>query len=113
MRLSASVLALLVLAACPPPCKQVCRKVLFDCELDSERVALEECEESCNRQESIYRVWDDETLLDLELDHRRCVMRSSCDELADGACYEGFEELFPFDPDKELPVLPTTEPPEE
>jgi hypothetical protein len=110
VRRSLALLSLLVLAACPPPCRQVCRKVLFDCDLDTERVALDECEDSCERQESLYRAWDNEALLDLELDHRRCVMQTSCDELAVGGCYEGYEELFPFDPEKELPVLPATSP---
>ncbi|MCA9491880.1 MAG: hypothetical protein KC621_18235 [Myxococcales bacterium] len=105
-----ALLSLLVLTACPPPCKQVCRKVLFDCDLDSERVALAECTESCTRQEGIYRQWKNQDLLDLHLDHRRCVMQSTCDEIADGACYEGYEELFPFDPDKELTVMPTSTP---
>ena len=99
----------LLLAACPPPCKQVCKKVLFECgDLDSERVALEECEDSCLRQQALYQQWEDEDKQHLFDDHKRCVNRSSCDELADGVCYEGFEELFVFDPDKDLSELPTT-----
>lgn len=97
----------LPLSACPPPCGQVCRKVLFDCELDSERVAFEECEASCERQDALYQQWEDETLQDLFDDHRRCIARSSCDELAEGACYEGYEALFVFDPDKQ-PLPPST-----
>lgn len=108
MRVHLSVLSLLLLCACPPPCKQVCRKVLFDCDLNTERVALAECTDSCTRQETMYRQWEDQELIDLELDHRRCIAQSSCEEIAAGACYEGFEELFPFDPDKDPPVLPTT-----
>jgi hypothetical protein len=103
MRRVLLVAVLLPLTACPPPCGQVCRKVLFDCELDTERVALDECELSCETQGALYQVWEDEHLQDLFDDHRRCVGRSSCDELARGVCYEGYEELFVFDPDKDLP----------
>jgi hypothetical protein len=102
MRRLLLVPVLLSLAACPPPCGQVCRKVLFDCELDTERVALEECEASCETQGQLYQLWEDEELQDLFDDQRRCVGRSSCEELAEGACYEGFEALYVFDPDKEL-----------
>lgn len=98
---------LLPLTACPPPCRQVCRKVLFDCELDTERVALEECELACETQDALYELWEDERLQKLFDDHRRCVGRSSCEELADGACYEGFEDLFVFDPDKDAPAPAT------
>jgi hypothetical protein len=97
------LVALAPLAACPPPCKQVCRKVLFDCELDTERVALEECQDACETQQQLYDVWDDERLQDLFDDHRRCIGRSSCEEIADGACYDGFEDLYVFAPGKELP----------
>jgi hypothetical protein len=96
-------LATLPLAACPPTCKQACRKTLFDCELDTERVSLDECEIECERQEYLYRQWEDTELQQLFDDHRRCIGRSSCEEIADGVCYEGFEALFVFDPDKELP----------
>ena len=107
MRIVVPLLAL-GLAACAPPCKQVCRKVLFDCgDLDSERVSLEECEESCNRQEALYEQWEDEEKADLFDDHKRCIASSSCDEIAVGECYEGFEELFVFDPDKDLSELTT------
>lgn len=98
----ALVLLLLPLAACPPPCGSVCRKVLDDCGLDSERVAQGECEDACVAQETLYARWDDEEKRDLFDDHKRCLMRSSCDEIADGVCYDGYEDLFVFDPDKEL-----------
>jgi hypothetical protein len=99
----------LLLVGCPPPCKQVCRKVLFECgDLDSERVALAECEDSCNRQEALYEQWEDERKQELFDDHKRCLNQSSCDEIADGVCYDGFEDLFVFDPDKTLPGLPTS-----
>ncbi|MEZ4241550.1 MAG: hypothetical protein R3F59_36465 [Myxococcota bacterium] len=94
----------LTLAAtgCVPPCGQVCRKVLFTCDLNSERVAFDECEASCTQQLELYRQWRDDELLDLFDDHRRCIAHSSCDEIAAGQCYDGYEALFVFDPSKEL-----------
>lgn len=101
------LVALCALAVgCAPPCERVCRKVLFDCELSSERVALDECVDACARQEDQYRAWQNDDLVALARDHRTCVVSSTCDELAAGACYEGYEALFAFDPDKELPTSP-------
>lgn len=102
---------LLTLTACAPPCEQVCRKVLFRCDLGSERVALDECTDSCLRQEELYVAWENEDLLELQRDQRRCIADATCEELVQGACYEGYEELYPFDLDKELPessAPPTT-----
>ena len=84
-------------AGCTPTCEQSCRKVLFDCDLDSERVALEECEQNCTRQDLLYEAWDNNELMELAKDHRSCIARSSCEELDQGVCYEGYEELFVFD----------------
>jgi hypothetical protein len=98
------LIGVLGLGGCAPPCGQVCRKVLR-CDLDSERVAQAECELSCNQQGDLYARWQDEELLQLYEDHRRCIVRSSCEELAAGTCYEGYEELFVFDPDKVLPPV--------
>jgi len=106
--LCATALTGSVLVACAPPCKQVCRKTL-NCALDSERVAQDECEDSCRRQETLYARWQDDVKAALFDDHKRCIKRSSCDELAEGVCYEGFEDLFVFDPDKELPEVTTAD----
>src|SRR5687768_6458568 len=106
--LMAAPLVTALLAGCSPPCGQVCRKILNQCELDSQRVAFDECEASCEAQETLYLEWDNEHLQDLFDDHKRCIARSSCEEIADGVCYEGYEELFVFDPDKELSEDPGT-----
>jgi hypothetical protein len=102
------LLPVLLLVACAPPCERTCRKVLFDCRLNSERVALDECVDSCARQEELYVAWENDELLQLERDHRRCLADSTCEQIAAGECFEGYEELFPFDPDKELPEPPTS-----
>lgn len=102
VRWSVALLLPSLLTACPPPCSQVCRKVLNECELDSQRVSFDECETNCVSQDTLYDGWGNDYLQDLYDDHKRCITRSSCDEIAAGVCYEGFEELFAFDPDKQL-----------
>lgn len=95
-RTSAAVgaLVLLFVGGCVPTCKEVCNKAL-SCELDSPRTPLDACIEDCERQRSLYKDWwEDEEKVDLFVEHRRCVMQSSCDELAEGVCYD--EELFIF-----------------
>lgn len=86
------LVALGTLAGCPPTCGQLCGK--FErCALTGE-VRRAECEESCARELTAYRDDDDKTLLRRFDDHRRCVGGASCDELADGACYD--EVLYPY-----------------
>lgn len=104
----ALLLSVVPLYGCTPPCGNVCRKVL-DCGLDSERVSQQECETSCTQQSALYASWSDDALQDLYADHRRCLMRSSCEEIASGACYDGYEALFVFDADKQLPQVSESE----
>jgi hypothetical protein len=94
-------LLVLVLAsfveACSLPCRSVCRKVLFECgDLGSERVALDECELSCLQQEALYEEWEDEVKQAQFDDHKGCIRSSSCEEIAEGECYDGYEDLFVF-----------------
>ena len=93
-----SLLAVIViglgLSGCAPPCRTTCSKTLR-CGIDSERIAQEECELSCNRELSLYQSWEDQTKLIAFRKHRRCIFNSSCEEIAAGECYD--EELFEFD----------------
>ena len=85
--------------------------MLFECgDLDSERVSFLECEDSCLRQDALYQQWEDERKQELFNDHKRCINRSSCEEIAQGECYYGFEDLFVFDPDKDLSELSSPTP---
>jgi hypothetical protein len=96
VRLSGSALAaaLLLAPACRPSCEQVCEKLL-DCDaVESPRVSLSECEDSCSREETLYETWDDQQLLDALYEEMECVADSSCDEVAGGACYD--DALFVF-----------------
>ena len=82
-------LLMMMALGCAPTCDQVCRKTLFDCDLSTERVALATCVDACDRQKTLYEdLWEDEQLAVAFDDHRRCLMRESCDEIADGACYD-------------------------
>lgn len=91
---------------CAPTCDQVCRKTLFDCDLSTERVALATCVDACDRQRSLYEdLWKDQDLTQKFADERRCLMRESCDDIADGVCYDpdvfiidGQPVEEPFDP---------------
>ncbi len=96
---AAKLLGVAVLIAlgegCVPRCEATCKKLL-ECgeELDTQRVALAQCEDSCIREEALYEDWEDETKQDALDEERRCIGASSCEEIADGACYE--HDLFPF-----------------
>lgn len=95
-----AVLGLAFAAGCTPTCAQTCRKVLFSCEFpEAEQVRLDECEESCLRQEALYDFEEDEAALDAARRHRQCIGSSSCDEIAAGECYDSFEDVFPFEPE--------------
>jgi len=90
-----------MLGACSPSCEQTCRKLLNCGNLDSQRVSLQECQASCNSQLRLFDGWQDEDELDQAFrDHRTCLMRSSCEEIDLGECYD--ERLFQLDPTSPL-----------
>jgi hypothetical protein len=84
--------------ACTPTCEQTCRKLLR-CELDdAPRVAYDECVVACESQDHLYEdAWQDEELEKAFDEHRRCIRDATCDEIADGACYD--DALFFYDTD--------------
>lgn len=93
-RLAEAVLLGAILAGgCVPRCENVCRKLL-DCGIDSERVSVEECTSSCVAQDDLYAFWDDDDKQQAFDDHRRCLKRSSCEEIRRGDCYD--PEIFVF-----------------
>ncbi len=101
-RVAAGLAALLLAQGCAPSCERTCRKLLRCGNLESDRVSVQECEASCQSQISLYEGWQDERALDRAFDaHRTCLVRSTCDEIADGACYD--ERLYPVG----LPVSDT------
>jgi hypothetical protein len=83
------VLALgMVHGGCVPTCRATCDKTLRCGNLDSERVALAECVDMCQRQDVLYQQWQDEEKSEAFDDHRRCVSSTSCDDIAEGECYD-------------------------
>jgi len=99
------MLGLLGAAACDPPCKRTCRKVLDCGNLSTDRLALDACIQDCTVQEQLYSDWEDERKEDLFVDHKRCLLDATCDEIADGVCYVGYEDLFPFEPNPNPELL--------
>jgi hypothetical protein len=87
---------LLGVGACNPPCKRTCRKVLACGNLDTDRLALGACVEDCIAQENLYDTWKDKEKQALFVDHKQCLVQSSCEEIDEGVCYDGYEELFTF-----------------
>ena len=83
------------LTGCAPTCKQVCDKITSCAQLDDYSGTHPDfCAENCIRQETLYDVWDDTDLLDRLDAHKVCLMDATCDEVADGVCYD--EELYAF-----------------
>ena len=72
---------------CPATCAQTCEKAL-SCDLDSERVSQIECVDMCQRQDALYEMWEDEEKQQAFLEHRRCILQSTCEDIADGSCYD-------------------------
>ena len=79
---------------CHPTCKEVCNQLLDCDEVESFRVSEAECRAACLREEELYTDWQDLDALEIHYDQRSCIVDASCEEIADGACYD--EELYLF-----------------
>ncbi len=93
MRLA--LLALLLAPACKPTCKQTCDK-LTGCEQleDWQGSYADVCAENCQRQYQLYEFWDDTQLTDALDETQLCIADATCDEIAEGVCYD--EDLYSF-----------------
>ena len=90
----AVVLPLLVSVGCGATCKAVCKN-LMDCdEVETSRQHWRECQDSCLRQEQLYKDWDNIELQDSFQDQLNCLGSSTCEEIADGVCYD--DDIFIF-----------------
>ena len=88
----------LLLGACNPSCEKTCRQVLKCDNLDSDRIAVDECKLECQSQERLWDDWADENELDNAFtEHKRCLVQSTCDEIEAGECYD--DTLFHFGTD--------------
>lgn len=92
--LAVLALAALIAPGCTPSCEDVCEK-LVACENEgTERMSAPECEESCRDQQSLYAEWDDTQLRDAFEAEMTCLGDATCEEIADGVCYD--EEVWAF-----------------
>ena len=81
------------LTGCAPDCDRSCRK-LIGCGLDSPRTAYDECVQSCESEQGLLESWEDDAKLAAFAEERRCIASSTCEEIADGVCYD--PDLYPF-----------------
>jgi len=66
----------------------VCEK-LVDCpDLDTTRMTALECQLSCQDQQSLLDRWTDAELRRAFDEELSCLGSASCEEIADGACYD-------------------------
>ena len=103
----AALLGVLATSACAPTCERTCKKLLDCGNLDSQRVSVAECEVSCTNQLGMYDGWIDEEELEQAFDdHRRCLVRTSCDAIEAGECYD--DRLFQVGVEVTPPVTTPT-----
>ena len=95
--MSNRLLVLISIAAlgsgCTPDCEQTCRHVL-ECDIDSPQVAIDQCRASCETEQHLYEAWGDEDKQQAFRDERSCLVGATCDEIADGVCYD--EDMYTF-----------------
>jgi hypothetical protein len=89
--LSTASIALFGLA-CEPTCEQTCQDLLACDELETDRMALDDCTAACVVQQNLYDDWEDAELQEGFADYKRCVSETTCDGIASGECYD--EELY-------------------
>ena len=75
-------------SGCTPTCNQVCDRLTAREQIEPDNLYSPLCEESCLTQDTLYRDWEDTQLQQAFDEQRRCVMDSTCEQLADGACYD-------------------------
>lgn len=83
-----------LVGGCEPTCDAVCTQTLACGLEDAPRVSQTECEDTCNSRASQYEAWQDEEKQDAYVAHKRCLVDATCDEIADGFCYDPL--LFQF-----------------
>ena len=92
-----SLLALFAVAAvgtgCEPTCKTTCKKLLECEEVETPRLPLDECTNTCLTTQSLYEdTWEDLQKRDAFADMKTCIVEEECGAIADGVCYD--EDLF-------------------
>jgi hypothetical protein len=86
---------LVALGGCTPTCDSVCDKLVLQCQdLGTERSSTSECEVQCLAQRDLYAHWSDGQKREAFDEQLRCLSGSTCDEIADGVCYD--EDVWSF-----------------
>lgn len=83
-----ALVAGLLLGGCQPTCRSVCKKLLSCDEIDTPRLAQDECESQCQTQQQLYDDWQDTELRQDFADIKSCIREEECSAIADGACYD-------------------------
>jgi hypothetical protein len=84
----------LLAAGCTPTCAESCRKVLRCDAVQTDRLGQDECVDQCTRQVALYESWEDDDKLAQFREEKRCIATSTCEEVAEGLCYES--DIFPY-----------------
>ncbi len=86
-------LASLPLAGCEPNCAKTCKKLLSCDDIDTDVSEVEECEATCEVQQSVYDNWGEDSIeREAFGDLKRCINQSECNDIATGECYD--DELY-------------------
>lgn len=93
MRPSGSGIFLLVgivlaVAGCQPTCRSVCHKLVNCDEVETPRLAEDECVSQCEVQQKLYDDWQDTELRSSFADLKSCIKDEDCSAIDDGACYD-------------------------
>lgn len=87
------VLAAVPLTGCEPSCAKTCAKLLSCDDIDTEVSEVEECEATCEVQQSLYDDWGEDSIeREAFAEMKRCIKQSECNAIATGECYD--EELY-------------------
>lgn len=86
-------LASLPLAGCEPSCAKTCKKLLSCDDIDTDVAEEEECEATCEVQQSVYDNWGEDSIeREAFGDLKQCINQSECNAIANGDCYD--DELY-------------------
>jgi hypothetical protein len=83
-----SSLLLVFAVGCRPTCDQVCRHLLECGNLDTPRMTVDECSETCHEQQDLLQQWSDTELRASFDDEMECLGGATCDDIAAGTCYD-------------------------
>ncbi|MDP2312308.1 MAG: hypothetical protein Q8P41_05340 [Pseudomonadota bacterium] len=72
----------------------MCEKLVECDDVGTERISATECADQCNEQKLLYARWSDTQLREAFDDELECIYDATCDEVAEGVCYN--EDVWSF-----------------